>query len=161
MNWINSCSRQRTLSGMHFSRKPLLAEPATRRPENKSGALKCFKKYVYAMNQDNVLCILFHSVLQTEKYTRNTCKAVEKCQKCFRTYIGITHVALHLLCFRVLPPLNLASQGLPAKNYVCVLHTSAHSMANALGNCFGRTVSADLWSDKNFMNCATSCISFS
>jgi hypothetical protein len=103
---------------MHFLRMPLLAELATRRPESKSGALKCLTKYVYAVNQDNVLCILFHSVLQTQKYTRNTCKAVEKCQKCFRTYIGITHVALHLLCFRVLPPVNLTSQG----RYACSMH---------------------------------------
>jgi len=152
MNWIDSCSRQRTLSGMHFLRMPLLAELATRRPESKSGALKCLTKYVYAVNQDNVLCILFHSVLQTQKYTRNTCKAIEKCQKKqfeFRTCIRITHVALHLLYLCLLPPVNLTSQDLPAKqNYVCVLHASAHSMANALGNWFRRTVSTDLWSDK-------------
>jgi hypothetical protein len=66
---------------MHFLRMPLLAELATRRPESKSGALKCLTKYVYAVNQDNALCILFHSVLQTQKYTRNIRKAIEKCQK--------------------------------------------------------------------------------
>merc|ERR1712216_1042421 len=77
MNRINSWSRQRTLSGMHFSRMPLLAELATRNPKASRGALKCQKKYVYTVNQDNVRWILFHSVLQTQKYTRNICKAVE------------------------------------------------------------------------------------
>jgi hypothetical protein len=37
MNRINSCSRQRTLSGMHFSRMPLLAELATRNPKASRG----------------------------------------------------------------------------------------------------------------------------
>ena len=43
MNRIHSCSRQRTLSGMHFSRMPLLAELATRNPKASRGALKCQK----------------------------------------------------------------------------------------------------------------------
>jgi hypothetical protein len=109
---------------MHFLRKPLLAELATRRPESKSGALKCLTKYVYAVNQDNALCILFHSVLQTQKYTRNIRKAIEKCQKKIRTCIRITHVALHLLCLCLLPPVNLTSQDLPAKKttYACSMH---------------------------------------
>ena len=83
MNWIDSCSRQRTLSGMHFLRMPLLAELATRNPKASRGALKCQKKYVYTVNQDNVRWILFHSVLQTQKYTRNICKAVENVKKQF------------------------------------------------------------------------------
>jgi len=66
---------------MHFLRMPLPLSWLQEDPKASRGALKCLTKYVYAVNQDNVLCILFHSVLQTQKYTRNTCKAIEKCQK--------------------------------------------------------------------------------
>merc|ERR1719313_1072887 len=152
MNWIDSCSRQRTLSGMHFLRMPLLAELATRRPESKSGSVEMLNKICLCSEPGQCAVHPVPLCASGQKYTRNICKAIEKCQKKqfeFRTCIRITHVALHLLYLCLLPPVNLTSQDLPAKqNYVCVLHASAHSMANALGNWFRRTVSTDLWSDK-------------
>jgi len=150
MNWIDSCSRQRTLSGMHFLRMPLLAELATRRPESKSGSVEMLNKICLCSEPRQ--CAVHPVPLcasDTEIHPQHMQGSRKMSTKTIRTCIRITHVALHLLYLCLLPPVNLTSQDLPAKqNYVCVLHASAHSMANALGNWFRRTVSTDLRSDR-------------
>jgi hypothetical protein len=143
MSWINNCSRQRTLSGMHFSRKPLLAELATRRPERKSGALKCLKKICLCSEPGQCpvhpvpLCAsdteIHPQYMQGSRKMSKMLSNVHRYNACRATFVVFS-------CS--------AAREFDLSRPVCVLHASAHSMADALGNCFGRTVSADLWSDK-------------
>ena len=50
-------------------------------------------------------------------------KNVRKHHKTIRTCIRISRVAQYVLCLRLLPPVNLTSQDLPAKTtYACSMH---------------------------------------